>query len=126
MENLLKIFRPETITEGNEEIMKFLGYKKAPCNNGLAWNRENRLNLADNFSLTGLITTATLPFHNSWDSLMDLIHVISNCADFKPVFEMSDEECEAKRIYNMGIASKMSSVWVAVVDFAKWENSKKK
>lgn len=120
----IDIFYMNNIMEGNKLIAEFMGWKVE----GEKWTQPNGT------YWDGM--PAFVNYHNSWDSMMRVIHEIEalkktdtftvhiinrNCTE---IF-MNDDKDDC--VVNISIEknSKMINTWLAVIKFIKWYNERK-
>lgn len=101
------------IVEGNKEIVEFLGYKLAPCNNGKAWTSPHTYAKDDVLHIHGRLfneqphNNSYLKFHTSFNWIMPVALYIA---------KKHSIECIAKRYSK-------EEIFKEVVDYIKWRKT---
>ena len=128
----------EEITTGNKLIAEFIGFKLVPCNNGIAWDNNK---IIKPISLHGSLEGHNNgKFHSSWDWLMPVVEKIEehkypetyqNSSDGPEIHDcaymrtMHGKMARINRHQLFQAETLIKAVWLACVDFIKWDNNHK-
>jgi hypothetical protein len=122
-------------TENNKLIAEFMGYRQANCNNGKAWNTDDRY-LHKTLPIQGRLITKEceyLKFNSSWDWLMPVIEKIEKMGYDSLISNFQAHITKSSRTYSnifIGNAqnaelTKLKATYKMVVEFIKWYNKQK-
>jgi hypothetical protein len=125
----------EEINQNNDDIMRFMGCRLAPCSNGKAWESPNEHYGTEMGRMHGRLQQSAwngMGFHRSWDWLMPVVEKIDQILPDDSFVLIEYNRCiipvlEAEEPFDIDFVcnTRLEATYRAAVEFIRWHSEEK-